>query len=88
MPPRYEGGIGDAGVHALDAFVRAGGTMVTLNSSSDFAINSLHLPVKNVITGLARRDYFSSGSILAITTNPSHPVMARSTCRDKPQHSM
>ena len=76
VPPRYEGGIGDAGVRALDAFVRAGGTMVTLNSSSDFAINSLHLPVKNVIAGLARKDYFSSGSILEVTTDPSHPVMA------------
>src|SRR6185312_15434006 len=38
VPPRYEGGIGDAGVRALDTFVREGGTIVCLNSSSDFAI--------------------------------------------------
>ena len=76
VPPRYEGGIGDAGVRALDTFVREGGTIVCLNSSSDFAIDALHLPVKNVVSGLPRKDYFASGSILEITTDPSHPVMA------------
>ncbi len=76
VPPRYEGGIGNGGVRALDAFVRGGGTVVCLNSSSDFAIEALHLPVKNVIAGLNRKDYFASGSILEITTDPSHPVMA------------
>jgi hypothetical protein len=76
VPPRYEGGIGDAGVRSLDSFVREGGTIVCLNASSDFAIEALHLPVKNVVAGLARKDYFASGSILEITTDPSHPVMA------------
>jgi hypothetical protein len=76
VPPRYEGGIGDAGVRALDTFVRSGGTIVCLNSSSDFAIEALHLPVKNVVAGLPRKDYFASGSILEIITDPSHPVMA------------
>jgi hypothetical protein len=76
VPPRYEGGIGDAGVRALDLFVRGGGTIVCLNSSSDFAIDALHLPVKNVVSGLPRKDYFASGSILEIITDPSHPVMA------------
>ncbi|NBS60313.1 MAG: hypothetical protein EBS65_25380, partial [Betaproteobacteria bacterium] len=41
VPPRYEGGIGDAGIRALDAFVRAGGSMITFSQSSDFAINAL-----------------------------------------------
>ena len=76
VPPRYEGGIGDAGIRALDTYVRGGGTIVCLNSSSDFAIDALHLPVKNVVTGLARKDYFASGSILEIITDPTHPVMA------------
>ncbi|MGH7655863.1 MAG: M14 family metallopeptidase, partial [Gemmatimonadaceae bacterium] len=76
VPPRYEGGIGDEGVRALDTFVREGGTIVCLNASSDFAIQALHLPVKNVVAGLPRKDYFASGSILDIITDPSHPVMA------------
>ena len=63
-------------MRALDLFVRGGGTIVCLNSSSDFAIDALHLPVKNVVSGLPRKDYFASGSILDIITDPSHPVMA------------
>ena len=76
VPPRYEGGLGDPGARSLDTFVRGGGTIVCLNASSDFAIEALHLPVKNVVSGLARKDYFASGSILEIITDPSHPIMA------------
>ena len=32
--------------------------------------------MKNVVAGLPRKDYFASGSILEIITDPSHPVMA------------
>jgi hypothetical protein len=76
VPPRYEGGVGDAGIRALDAFVRGGGTLVCLNQSADFAIDAFHLPVKNVVTGLARKDYFTGGSIMEVIVDPTHPVMA------------
>jgi hypothetical protein len=76
VPARYEGGIGDEGVRALDAFVRAGGTLVCLNQSSDFAIQALHLPVKNVVSGVSRREFFASGSIVEVIVDPAHPVMA------------
>ena len=76
VPPRYQGGIEAVGVRALDRFVRSGGTLVCFNQSSDFAIQQLHLPVKNVVAGLDRKDFFESGSILEVTTDPSHPVMA------------
>ena len=76
VPPRYAGGVGDVGVRAIDAFVRAGGTLVCLNQSANFAIDALALPVRNVVAGVARREYFASGSILEVTTDPAHPVMA------------
>jgi hypothetical protein len=76
VPPPYEGGIGGPGVRALDRFVRAGGTLVCLNQSADFAIQQLHLPVQNVVRGLPRREFFASGSILEVITDPAHPVMA------------
>ena len=41
-----------------------------------FAIDALHLPVKDTVSGLPRKDYFSSGSILEVTTDPTQPVMA------------
>ena len=76
VPPRYEGGLGDEGARALDEFVRAGGTLVCLNQGASYAIGALHLPVRNVVDTLSRKNYFSSGSILEVATDPSHPVMA------------
>jgi hypothetical protein len=76
VPEKYAGGIGGEGMRALDAFVRAGGTIVAINQSANFMIDSLKLPVRNVTRGLRNTDYFASGSILEITTDPSHPVMA------------
>ncbi len=76
VPPRYAGGLGDQGVRALDEFVRRGGTLVCLNGSTVFAIDALALPVRNVLAGLTRQQFFAGGSILEIVTDPSHPVMA------------
>ena len=76
VPPALEGGLGDAGIRALDAFVRDGGTLVALNQSTLFAIEQLHLPVRNLLEGVAAKDFFASGSILEVGTESSHPVMA------------
>ncbi|NKB90284.1 MAG: hypothetical protein GKS06_18915 [Acidobacteria bacterium] len=76
VPARYAGGMGAAGVRELDAFVRAGGTLLCLDSSSLFAIEELHLPVKNVVGDLDRTEFFSSGSIMEVIVNTDHPVMA------------
>ena len=76
VPPRYEGGIGAVGVRALDAFVRSGGTLVTFNNASMFAVSQLNLPVRNVIADLDPAEYFMSGSIVEMEVDPSHPVMS------------
>lgn len=47
-----------------------------MNQSSDFAIDALHLPVKNVTSGLHKKDFFTGGSILEMDINTQHPVMA------------
>ncbi len=83
VPPRYEGGIGAVGVRALDEFVRSGGTLVTFNNASMFAIEQLHLPVSNVIAGLDPAEYFMSGSIVEMEVDPSHPVMSGMPARAK-----
>jgi hypothetical protein len=75
-PPRYAGGIGNEGVRAIAEFVRRGGTLVCLNGSSLFAIDALHLPVRNVLAGVNRQQFFANGSILEVLVDPAHPVMA------------
>ena len=76
VPPRYEGGLGETGIRNLDEFVNGGGTMVCLNSSSDFAIDNLHLPVQNVVKDLSRKNFFTGGSIMQVIVNTTHPLMA------------
>ena len=43
VPPQYAGGITDAGVRNIKAFVEGGGTLVTLNNACLFAIERLGL---------------------------------------------
>jgi len=83
VPPRYAGGLGAEGVRELDAFVRAGGTLVTINGSSAFAIDELHLPVRDVTRGLRREQFSASGAIVELLTDPSHPVMSGMSPRAK-----
>jgi hypothetical protein len=63
-------------VRMLDEFVRGGGTLVCLNRSSLFAIDQLELPVKNALAGIGRQEFFTGGSLLRVTADPGHPVMA------------
>jgi hypothetical protein len=76
VPPQFTGGIGADGVRALDAFVRGGGTLVCFNRSALFAIDQLHLPVKNAVAGVKRQDFFTGGSIVQVEVDTTQPVMA------------
>ncbi len=76
VPPRYAGGMGEEGIRAIEAFVRAGGTLVCMNRASDLCIDQLHLPVRNVVRGLHRDQFFSDGSILQVRVDTAHPLMA------------
>ena len=76
VPPQYVGGIGGDGVRAIDAFVRGGGTLVCFNRSALFAIDQLHLPVKNAVGGVKRQDFFTGGSIVSVEVDAAHPLMA------------
>jgi hypothetical protein len=62
----YTGGIGGLGVSALREFVQAGGVLIAFNEASQFAIEDLGLPVKNVLAGLKDEEFFCSGSLLRI----------------------
>jgi hypothetical protein len=83
VPPRYAGGIGEEGVRELDAFVRGGGTLVTINGSSRFAIDRLHLPVRDVTEDLERDQFFASGAIVELVVDASQPVMSGMRERSK-----
>jgi hypothetical protein len=66
MPPEYTGGIGAEGAEQLRQFVAAGGTLITLDSSSELALTLLGAPLKDVTRGLSPNEYFCPGSIVKI----------------------
>ena len=76
MPPEYTGGLGPEGVKALRAFVEDGGTLVCLNRASDFAIEQFKLPIRDVVAGLPRTEFYVPGSILRIELDTTNPLTA------------
>lgn len=73
-PAEISGGIGAAGVDALKRFIEEGGTVITLNEASNFAIAQLGVPVKNVLEGIPAKDFYCPGSILKIRFDANDPL--------------
>lgn len=65
-----------AAIAAVDAFVRGGGTVVAWNAGATGAITALKLPVRNVLQGVSRQQYFTGSSVMRTTVDVAHPVMA------------
>jgi len=70
------GGLGKQGVEALKRFVEEGGTLITLNEASQFAISQLGLPVRNVLEGIPSKDFYCPGSLLRIRFDPANSLCA------------
>ncbi len=87
MPPQYVGGIGAVGIQNLREFVMQGGTLVTLNNGSLFAIEKLGLPITDALKDLKAPgrahgeaaeakpvEFACPGSVLRMKFDTSHPV--------------
>lgn len=74
MPAAYAGGLGDAGVDAVRAFVQEGGRLVAFDRAVDFAIGTFDLPFRNVVQGVSTQDFFLPGSIVQLDVDTGHPL--------------
>jgi hypothetical protein len=74
LPDEYIGGLGEAGVAALKAFVEEGGTLVCLDGSAQLAIDALTLPVKDVTRGLPADQFFCPGSLVRLDVDTAQPL--------------
>jgi hypothetical protein len=50
-PPRYTGGLGEAGARALREFMHSGGTLIALDQASRYAVSRLGVPARLIRTG-------------------------------------
>ena len=74
FPPEYRSGFGDEGVDALEAFVEAGGTLVTFAEAGALPIERFGLPIRNVRQGLSSTEFWSPGSTLRVAVDNDNPL--------------
>jgi Zinc carboxypeptidase len=74
LRPEYAGGLEKEGAAALREFVKAGGTLVALSGATEYAIDELGLPVRNVLARARPDDFLAPGSLLRVHVTSGHPV--------------
>jgi len=74
MPQEYAGGLNSKAAANLRTFAEQGGTLVFLNRSANYAVEHLHLDVKNVVAGVPSREFYSPGSLLNATLDTHDPI--------------
>jgi hypothetical protein len=74
MPPEYTGGVGAEGTANLKRFVEQGGTLITFDHASDFAIDQFGLPVRNAVRGVPEQEFFVPGSLIRIEVDAEDPI--------------
>ncbi len=74
VPEAYAGGIELGGLKAVADYVRAGGTLITFDEASDFAIEMLGLPVQNTTNRLSDEQFFIPGSLIRAEADTTHPL--------------
>ncbi|WP_161632163.1 M14 family metallopeptidase [Nakamurella lactea] len=73
-PAAYTGGMTEAGVANLKAFVDNGGKLITVNDAAELPIKAFGLPVKDLTAGVSSSAYYSPGSVVSATVNVNNPL--------------
>ena len=74
MPAEYTGGMTARGVASLEAFVSAGGTLITLDRAAGLPLTGFDLPIRNVTARLRNSDFYVPGTVVRLSVDPSNPV--------------
>ena len=75
-PAEFAGGIGEAGVENLKKYVSEGGKLICFDDSCEMIIKRFSLPLRNVLAGLKRSDFYNPGSVVALDVD-TRSAMAR-----------
>lgn len=73
-PAEFAGGIGEEGAENLRKFVENGGHLICFDDSCELVIKRFALPMKNVLNGLKRNEFYNPGSIVRLTLDTRHPL--------------
>jgi hypothetical protein len=72
--PEYRSGFGEEGVSALKSFVQQGGTIVTLGTASDFAMDKLGVRARNLLADTTSKQFWCPGSTLKVNVDSTNPL--------------
>lgn len=84
-PAEYTGGITEAGVENLKRFVEAGGKLICFDDSCEMIIKRFNLPMKNVLNGLKRSEFYNPGSVVKLEVDKSS-ALARGLKEETPAY--
>ncbi len=73
-PEPFTGGITEKGVENLRKFVESGGTLICFDASCELVIKRFSLPVKNVLSGLKRNEFYNPGSVVRLEVDTKNPL--------------
>lgn len=78
--PEFTGGIGVTGLAALERFIRAGGTLITLDNATELPLQFFPTGAKGLLRARDANDpedpsgYYCPGSLLRINVDTTHPI--------------
>lgn len=73
-PTEFAGGIGETGVENLKKYVENGGKLICFDDSCGMVIKRFGLPIRNVLEGLKRNEFYNPGSIVRLEVNTKDPL--------------
>ncbi len=73
-PLKYRMGIGKQGIDELRKFLKAGGTILTINDACAMPIKDLWIAAENAVEGLKDEDIYILGSLLRVVMDNTHPL--------------
>lgn len=70
----FAGGITEKGVENLKKFVENGGKLICFDDSCELVIKSFNLPLKNVLNGLKRSEFYNPGSVVKLEVDTKNAL--------------
>ncbi|HEY0458191.1 MAG TPA: M14 metallopeptidase family protein [Pyrinomonadaceae bacterium] len=73
-PAELAGGITEQGVENLKKFVESGGKLICFDDSCEMVIKRFNLPLKNVLDGLKRSEFYNPGSVVRLEVDTKNAL--------------
>ncbi len=73
-PEQFTGGITEKGVDNLKKYVENGGRLICFDDSCELVIKRFDLPIKNVLNGLKRNEFYNPGSVVRIDVDTKNAL--------------